>query len=205
MDVLNWILKSPLWSVLNTVALIITLFYIIRYTKATTSMAKASNSMVNATSLSTRAHMEEVRLQKRPVVSIICPNEKDFNFPTRVNNFSMMHAKARFKANIVINGLHLELATGTHYTGDRIWKLQAMGQNGPVFHGHLDIVNTLRRKNMELPAQSELEASVTIDSWVINLYDAEAELFNDENKNPTLHWYWNKRDQKWIPEPSPKN
>lgn len=120
---------SPLFGALTTVFLGATLFFVYRYTKAQT---------------------EEVGLRKRPVVSVWCRNEFQFYFQTAIQNFSHVHAKARFEATIRINGKTLMLPDEHHYAGKKKWHLQARGLTGLCFGGHLNMEEELKNNDVLL-------------------------------------------------------
>ena len=187
-----------IWTSLNTIALIVTLIFVRKYTKSTKELATATRSMA-------AAHREEVGLRERPVVSFGCADEKQFIFLTTARNFSMVHAKARVKATVIVNRHLLSLTPEHHYAGERVWHLQAGGSGGPTFRGHLDFPTLFEYNNVPQPDPNSAEAQVTIESWVINWAENDSELFNDQNKNPTLQWYWKPRFRQWVPEVSPRS
>ena len=184
-----------LWTSLNTIAFIITLFYVIKYTKATDDMAKASELMA-------KAQREQIKLQERPVISIGCYPENQYHFRTKIRNFSMAHAKVRVLAKIEIHGKQLELTPNHHYNGERIWKLQAGGSDAPTFYGHLDFEKLFIHNKTIGQSPVNSNARVTLDMWVINSMKTDDELYYDKNKNPTVQWYWN--NKKWVPEVCPE-
>ncbi len=203
-DVVNF-LEGEWWYGINALALIFTLIVVIFYTKATRKMAKATYAMSNVTEKSTDYQKEDMQFRKRPVVSILCANENELFFPTIVHNFSYIHAKARIKATIFINGKELTLEKNNHYNGKIIWQLQAVGPNGSPFVGHLNLVNLITREfNIKDTDLCNIDAKVTFEMWTINYFDNEKDLYNDINKNPLAQWIWSKERQRWIPEIAPK-
>ena len=157
-----------MWTSLNTIALVTTLFFVIRYTKATMRMAESQ--------------MEEIGLRKRPVVSFGCADENYFNFRTTARNFSMVHAKARVKATVIVNRHLLSLTPEHHYSGERVWHLQAGGSGGPTFCGHLDFLTLFEYNNVPQPDPNSAEAQVTIESWVINWAENDSEYITTKTR-----------------------
>ncbi|HWR83096.1 MAG TPA: hypothetical protein VN285_07325 [Candidatus Deferrimicrobium sp.] len=196
---LNWASEpwwQGLWTSLNTIALVITLIFVMKYTKATNVLAIETHSIAVL-------QAEEIGLRKRPVVSFLCADQSNFFFVTAIENFSMVHAKARIRVAIEINGRILELTEGHHYAGHRIWHLQAGGPDAPTLCGHLSFPSLLELNNINqygLDLKS-VSARVTVEMWVINWCEDDHKLLDDKNKNPVVEWYW-KRGQ-WIPEVSP--
>ena len=130
-------------SAIGSIALVITLVYVIKYTRATVSLAMQTHASVDL-------QREEIGLQKRPVVLFLCADERQFHFRTMVRNFGMVHAKACVKATITIDGKVLRIPPRTHYTGERIWQLQAGGPNGfPKLH-RCDSQNERSRKPVRI-------------------------------------------------------
>lgn len=189
--------KQVFWTAMNSIALIITLFWVIIYTKATRAMAEASGKMADAQS-------EEIQMRRRPVVTVNNQNSSNCYFRTEITNGGSVHAKARFKATVTINSQLLELPAGHRYNGDHVWELQARSK----IEGHLDIENMLNMSRISIDDCGLTHASVRIDSWVIYYYDQESQLYEDENRNPVTEWYWqgpwgNQAGGMWIPEVSP--
>jgi hypothetical protein len=184
--------SQTFWTAVSAIALIVTLIWIAMYTQATTRMADATKSMAEA-------QRELTALQRRPVVVVGCANEEVFRFRTLFKNFSFVHAKAKVKATIVINGKLLTLPLG-HYDRTKTWHIQAVGPFGPEFEGHLSFDEVFKLNEMDFPAESTVDAHVTLEAWVINYNDPESELDRDENRNPIVHWDWKGR---WVPEIAP--
>ena len=181
-------LMDPYWEGIIAVALVATLVYVIKYTKATWSMAKV--------------HNEELGLKKRPIISVYNRDPEVFKFRTKVTNLSNIHAKLRVKANVDIAGKDLKIPSDQHYSGNRIWQLQGGGYIG----GHLSFDDLFEYNDMELGGHESGEAEVALECWVINYYDDEKGLFDDRNKNPVVHWSWKLLDSgggRWVPEVSP--
>jgi hypothetical protein len=187
---MNWL------NYVETSAIVITLIIIIKYTYETNRLAKAAW-------LSVKLQEQEIGLRKRPIVTILCGNEAKFEFLTLFNNFSNVHAKALIKAIIKINGKTMQLPPGYHYNGERIWHIQAVGPSGPKFKGHLNFPVVFDYNNIQNIDHENLEASVTIESWIVNLYDDDSELYDESNRNPTRHWDWNSKAKRWVPEIAP--
>ena len=182
-------LLDPYWEGITTVALVATLFYAIKYTRATWAMAKV--------------HDEELGLNKSPVISVTCFEQKNFFFRTSIRNFSMVHAKVRVKATIIIDGQVLKIPEDNLYNGTHVWQVQAQGPLGNPFQGHLSLDSVLSYNDLPVPPLAQVQCKIIIESWVINFYENEKELLDDDKKNPIGQWTWNSRKQIWIPDLCP--
>jgi hypothetical protein len=215
--ILKYILDPSTWQILTAITLIVTLIYIINYTRATKRLA-------NETSVSAEIQKREFLYKQRPVISIFNFKPEEFYFIPVFYNFSNVHAKLRVKATIKFGEKTLKLPEGHLYNGEKIWQLQAGGNEAPRLFGNLDFRRILEVNEMiiapELSEKGKLYedtidytgdfykrnmeyASITIECWAVNINRSDDELNNKENKNPVVQWYWKKKSRRWIPEVCP--
>ena len=182
--------SAPWWYGIEAGAIIITFLVLIFYTLATWSIVKLQK--------------EEIGLHKSPVISISCFEQKNFFFRTSIRNFSMVHAKVRVKATIIIDGQELKIPDINLYDGSHIWQVQAQGSLGNPFIGHLSLDPLLLHNKVAVPPLAQTKSKIVIESWVINFSENESKLFDDDRKNPIGQWTWSAKNQLWIPDLCPE-
>jgi hypothetical protein len=202
MEWLGNLFKWPGWGGIGSIALIVTLIVIIIYTRATRSLAMSNEALAKSSRDMAKVQNEEIGLAKRPIIKFGLELEDSFYSRITVKNLSLVHAKIRVVATIIVNKKKMELWPEHHYAGELVWQLQAMGPNDPSFKGHLAWDEVFERNNFPHPDLGDIKAQISIEAWVINFYEDESRLYKPENKNPVAQWYWRGR---WIPEVSPKN
>lgn len=186
MACLEFLSSQIFWSAAGTIALIVTLVFIIIYTKATRELAQISK--------------EELGLKKKPVINFYIKDECLFNFQTMTHNLSNVHAKYRVKITLIIkNNIRIEMSPENTYGGEKVWPLQAE----MTYQGSIPIEDAILKYYENEVEMKNAPLGMIVESWAINFSEPEEKLFSDESKNPNWEWYW-KNGEKWIPEASPK-
>jgi len=198
---------SGLWALLNVLALAVTLWYIIRYTKASQAMAIATEAMAKATAAQAASQAEDSRLRRQPVVLVSCDSERqtEFYFRTFICNNGPTHAKCLVRATVSVDGRVLELPPDSLYNGEWVWELQV----GNGINGHLSFEDLFKYNKLVIPPERKGDVRVTLESSVIYYYDPEDQLKTETAKNPPAHYHWSglfgqDMQGQWIPDPSTK-
>lgn len=177
------LLAWPHWNSVQAIALIVTLIFIIWYTRSTHKIMKFQE--------------EEIGLKKRPVVTTKIERDIKINSTgkffcrTLVENKSNVHAKYRVEAIISINEKPGKLYQYSYYDGERIWQLQA----GTCFAGILNVDDFSPEKDT---------ASIFFKSWAVNYQEKDDALMDDKNRNPNTKWDWDPKRSAWIPDAAPE-
>lgn len=177
---------------LTPVVLVVTLWFVFRYTRAT-------NRLAETTVAALQVEKDAFDLRQRPVVSISTEHPGKFYFIPRTENRSLVHALVRIKATVVIDGTHLTYPKDSPYGGSEPWQLQS----GAIIYGNMkfdDIMKKLKSSNSEA---KQKPAQVTFETWSVNFHSDHTGLDDDNSKGPVVQFYWSSDDHRWIPEVSP--
>jgi len=192
-------------TAIATGALVWTLIYVAKYTKATKEMADATIRMASIAQASAKAALEAEKIRRQPVVQVSCDpqRQREFYFRTLVANRGSGHAKLRVLATIEVDGVGLALMPNHRYNGVRIWNLHA----GHGITGHLDFEGVFKHNDFKVPDGRRAEVKVTLKSWVIHYNDPVSWLDSDEAKMPTSRYTWSGPFMKgaegqWVPDPA---
>ncbi len=191
---MNWlcdILSAQWWNAVETLVLVLTLIFVIRYTRATNRLANTTASML-------RLEHESIGLQMRPTIGVTCNDLKRYAFQVRVENLSPVHALVRIKVTVDVNGERLESPGDSDYGGKNILQLQAKSiyafflnfQGLPWWTGAPDIK----------PRSNHRDVRVTLEAWSVNFNLSDTGLYDHGNRIPTTVYSW--EDRYWQPEVS---
>lgn len=184
--VLNLILYCrPWWQpfmvVLQSVAVVTTLYFVVRYTGATAAMAKATDSMA-------MTEQEVYGLGMHPVVSVSgCAYESDgkLEFSTKIENHSDVHAQLKIVFSIEVEGRWISLPAAQYYGGVP-WALQAR----MPFPGALGLPQAFQQMGLRSPILAPQKTRIKAEVWVANYFEPVEDLMTQKNKNPTVFWSW---------------
>ena len=182
-------LSAPWWAGVGTLALVMTLIFVIKYTRATNRLAETTASML-------RLEHESIGLRMRPTIRVTCNDQKRFPFEVRVENLSPVHALVRIKVTVDVDGECLESPKDSDYGGKNILQLQAKSiyafflnfQGLPWWTGAPDTK----------PRSNRHDVRVTLEAWSINFYLSDTGLYDNGNRIPTTVFSW--EDRYWQPE-----
>ncbi|MCK5124906.1 MAG: hypothetical protein KAR42_01510 [candidate division Zixibacteria bacterium] len=186
-------LSSQNWVGIETIALILTLLFLIRYTKATIEMAKSTKALADA-------QYEELGLKKKPVMAFYL-DSKSFELITTIENLSTVHAKYWSKLTVMINQKTFYAPESSHYGGKKAWAIQAKD----VIRGHYSISGLLEPEFETKTDFSKLNVRLRVESWCLNYYDNDYDRPKIELRNPPLEWYWCKERRNWVLEVASDN
>ena len=191
---------DPYWDGITAVALIVTLIFVIVYAHHTKRLAESTHAMVEV-------QQEELGLNKRPTVSILCGDDKNFWFRTAIRNFGNVHAKLKVRASIDLNGKKLDIPDDSLYSGKKIWQIQAGGVLASTLIGHLSLSEILVFNKLPTSGHEKNQATVSIETWVIGHLEDESFLDSDFSKNPVVAWKWHPATRaqggQWVPDVAP--
>jgi hypothetical protein len=172
---------QPFTSVLQSVAVLTTLLFVIRYTDATGAMARA-------TVLMAMTEQEVYGLRMQPVVSVsgqAYETDGKLEFATKIENHSDVHAKLRVVFSIEVGGQWIPLPADQYY-GGVVWALQAR----TPFPGALGLPQAFHRMGLKSPILATQTTRVKAEVWVTNYFASVEKLAAPESKNPTVFWSW---------------